>query len=149
MAVHDKRAIADAWLKRTVQTYPERTAKVLLSEADRFRNPAGYALREGIPVLLDAVLGNVDFPAAAPALDELLRIRAVQEFSAGEAVSFIYFLKPLLREMSGRDEKVEDRIDELALMAFDSYTRSRERLLKLEVNESRRRMFTLERMLES
>jgi hypothetical protein len=149
VAVYDKRAIADAWLKRTVQTYPERTAKVLLTEGDRFRNPAGYALREGLPVLLDAVLGDAELAVAEPALEDLLRIRAVQEFSAGEAVSFVFLLKPLLRDLSGCDGRVEDRIDELALMAFDAYMRCRERLLKLEINESRRRMYILERMLES
>jgi len=82
-------------------------------------------------------------------LEELLRIRAVQEFSASEAVSFIFLLKPLLRGRSGHDDRIDERIDELALMAFDAYMRSRERLLALQVNESRRKTYLLERMLES
>jgi hypothetical protein len=147
--VHEKRTISDAWLKRTVQAYPKRTAEMLLAQGDQFRNPAGYALREGLPVLLDAVLGDGELAAAGLVLEELLRIRAVQEFSASEAVSFIFFLKPLLRGRSGHDDRIDERIDELALMAFDAYMRCRERLLALQANESRRKTYLLERMLES
>jgi hypothetical protein len=100
-------------------------------------------------VLLDAVLGDAELATASSALEELMRIRAVQEFSASEAVSFIFALKPLLRDRSGRNDRIEDRIDELALMAFDAYMRCREKLLALGVNESRRRTYLLERMIES
>jgi hypothetical protein len=147
--LEDKRAISGAWLERTVQMYPEQTAPVLLGREDRFRNPVGFALREGLPVLLDAVLGEAELDAARKALDGLLSILAVQEFSASQAVSFVFLLKPLLRERSGRDERLERRVDELALMAFDAYTQCRERLLTLRVNEARRRTFLLERMLKS
>lgn len=148
VSAQEKRAISDAWLERTVHSYPSRTAEMLLAQGDRFRNPIGHALREGLPVLLDAVIGDAELETAGPVLDELLRIRAVQEFSAAEAASFVFLLKPLLRERSRHDDCVEDRIDKLALMAFDAYMRCRETLLALQVNESRRQTFLLERMLE-
>ncbi len=150
--VEDKRAICSAWLERTVQMYPEPTAQVLLGREDRFLNPVGYALREGLPVLLDVALGEAECDTARQVLDDLLSIRAVQESSASQAVSFVFLLKPLLQERSGCNERRidhENKIDQLALMAFDAFTQCRERLLTLRVNEARRRRFLLERMSKS
>jgi hypothetical protein len=147
VSAEDKRAIAHAWLERTAEAYPRLAREMLLEEGDRFRHPIGYALRERLPVLLDIVLGDAEPDGAVPPLDELIRIRAVQQFSASEAVSFIFLLKPVLRERFGCDARLEERIDALALMAFDSYMQCREKLLALRVNEARRRTFLTDRIL--
>jgi hypothetical protein len=76
----------------------------------------------------------------APALDALIRIRAVQDLTASQAVGFVFLLKPILRELAPVDDSLNDRIDRLALMAFDKYMQCREQLADIRVNEGQRRM---------
>lgn len=146
---HDRRAMIEAWLEGAARTYPERTARLLLGSADQFRNPVGHAFREGLPVLLDAVLGYAELDAVLPVLDGLIGIRAVQDFSADEAVSFIPLLKAVVRERSRLDERIEARIDRLALLSRDVLASRRNRLLAVQANEVRRRTFLRDRMRAS
>lgn len=116
-------AVLREWLERTLRSYPEQSARFLLGEKDPFRNPVGQAYRDNLPVLLDWVTGTGD-PAAA--LEGILRMRAVEERTPGEAVSFVFLLKELVPERA-------QRIDELALRAFDVYMRCRERLWEIRM----------------
>src|SRR3989304_2705438 len=73
-----KDAIVRAWLARTFETYPERTARFLDKERDPFRNPVGQALKEALPALFDELLGAMDPGRLAPLLDGSGRFRAGQ-----------------------------------------------------------------------
>jgi len=151
-----RQAILEAWLARTADTYPRQTAPLLREQRDPFRNPVGQVLREGLSALLDVLLGEGDLEAAAPALDRVVRLRAVQDFTPGEAVGFLFLLKGIIREILGtpgdaggpRDplEAVEDRIDRLVLLGFDRYAACREQMAEIRVHEAQRRLFVLERM---
>jgi hypothetical protein len=136
-------------LKLTAAAYPARTAELLLSETDPFRNPVGGALRRGLPVLLEAALGDDGFKAAAPVIDELLRIRSLQFNSAEDAVSFVPLLKTVIRRHADLDRHVEDRIDRLTQMAYDAWGRCRSALGSLQENERRRRNYLPGRMHRS
>jgi hypothetical protein len=146
-------AIIQKWLARTLQTYPGQTSRFLLQNKDPFCNPVGRALREGLPALFDALVAGVDAAKTRPVLDEIVRIRAVQEFTASQAVAFIFFLKEVVREElepGGRSLAVlESRIDEMALLAFDLYTQCRERICEIKANEAKRRVYLLERVAAS
>lgn len=145
-----KSAIIRAWLARAFQTYPGNTSRFLGQENDPFRNPVGHTLREAFPVLLDAVLGGADTVGVTSALDGIVRIRAVQNFTAGQAVAFIFLLKRVIREelkgwMKGEPGEedlaaIEGRIDEMALLAFDLFMKCRERIYEIKANEARRRI---------
>src|SRR3990172_2646762 len=88
-----KDAIVRAWLARTLETYPERSARFLAKEPDPFRNPVGQALKEALPALFDELLGAMDAGRLAPLLDGIVRIRAVQDFSPSQPVPFLFLLK--------------------------------------------------------
>jgi len=151
-----REGLIESWLARTVDTYPRQAGQHLREQRDPFRNPVGQALTETLPVLLDAVLGEGDLEAAGASLDRITRIRAVQDFSPGEAVGFLFLLKDVIRkalEAEGAPgvaasaiQAVEDRIDRLVLLGFDRYAACREQMAEIRVNEARRRLFVLERM---
>jgi hypothetical protein len=152
-----RQAILEAWIGRTVDTYPPQAAQLLREQRDPFRNPVGQVLREGLPALLEVLLGGGDLEAALPELDRLVRLRAVQDFTPGEAVGFLFLLKGILRDVlratggqiggpPGLIEALEDRIDRLVLLAFDQYVACREQMAEIRVNEARRRLFVLERL---
>jgi hypothetical protein len=136
-------AILEQWIARTVESYPRQSTPFLTSEEDRFRNPLGYTLRGGLATLLQQLLGDMDKDCIAPALNAIVRIRALQDFSASEAVGFVFLLKPILREYRSDADlpSLDRRIDQLALLAFDNYARCREQLAEIRVNESKRAMW--------
>ena len=135
-------AILDQWFSRAVTTYPEETALFLGMETDRFRNPVGVNLRENLALLLRELLGGMDTAVLRPALEAVIRLRAVQEASVAEALAFIFQVRPLVRQaLPGHDrESLDTRVDRLALLAFEEYVRCRERLSEIRLNESRRAM---------
>jgi len=151
-----KDAIVQEWLARTLRTYPGHTAAFLGRKTDRFRNPVGHTLREALPALFDEILGEMDPVKLAQLLDGIVRIRAVQDFTAAQAVAFVLLLKQVVRdELRGAGQggavwqglaALEDRIDEVMLLAFDLFMGCRERLYRIRANEAQRRAFLLEKM---
>jgi RsbRD-like negative regulator of sigma factor len=167
-----KGAIVRAWLGRTLGTYPDQSSRFLDREKDPFRNPVGHTLKEGLAALFDELLGGMDSEKVTTLLDGIVRIRAVQDFTAAQAVAFPFHLKNVIREslhsaprpplsLSRGEEKgeegsrpdaltsLEDRIDQMTLLAFDLFMRCRESIYEVRANETRRRLYLLERMHES
>jgi RsbRD-like negative regulator of sigma factor len=145
-----RRAIAERWLAETLRTYPDETAQFLTRERDPFRNPVGAALREALPALVDGLFEEMDSGSVARALEGVIRIRAVQNFSASEAVRFVFLLKPALRaELPAGPEIEADldrRVDEIALAAFDLYARCREQIYEVQLHEAGRRSIMLKKI---
>jgi hypothetical protein len=150
-----KNALIAEWLRQMLQTWPEASAKFLFLEQDRFRNPVGNTLKEGLSALFDSLVGPATASVAAQeALDGIIRIRAVQEVSASQAVAFVFTIKRIIRrELTAesaalRDElsALEVRADEMALSAFDLFVKCRERMHEIKANETRRMAFLSERI---
>jgi hypothetical protein len=145
-----KRAVAREWLALTLQTYPSQSTQFLLHETDRFRNPVGQTLKDGIPLLVDELFGDMNSGAVRQALEGIVRIRAVQNFSAREAVGFIFLLKQILQpELSvggAMGLELDRRVDEMVLAAFELYVQCRGQISDIQVNEARRRVALLQRI---
>ena len=141
-----RNTILDRWKALALDVYPERAARFIDSERDRFQNPVGHALYESLGSLLDGLLGDVPTEEMREALDGVIRVRAVQDMPASAAVGFVFLLKRAAREVlgeAGEDDEgllqLEDRIDRLALLAFDQYARCREQIYDLRLREVRGR----------
>jgi hypothetical protein len=132
--------ILEQWIARTIQSYSPASVPFLSREDDPFRNPVGHTLRESLTALFEQLRGNMETYHIAPALDAIIRIRAVQDLTASQAVGFVFLLKPIVRELAPEPDQValNDRIDQLALMAFDNYMHCREQLAEIRLSESRR-----------
>jgi hypothetical protein len=135
-------AMLDRWFARAVECHSEETLRFLGAEKDPFRNPVGHTLRENLAVLLEQVLGGMEAEPAQAALENIVRIRAVQDLTASQALQFVFELRPILRQFpaEANQEVLDARIDQLALWAFEEYVRCRERLADLRISESRRGM---------
>lgn len=127
-----EQAILDRWVARVMDSYPAEALPFLRSETDPFRNPVGHTLRESLAVLTHQLLGGMELDAIAPALDTFIHLRAVQDFSPDAAVRFIFDVRAAMRETSGAvPDEIQDRIDTLALMAFNQYMSCREQIFEL------------------
>ncbi|MBE3581169.1 MAG: RsbRD N-terminal domain-containing protein [Thermoanaerobacteraceae bacterium] len=142
-------AILNKWYERVLQTYPAETAR-LKEEKDRFANPVGHAIYEGLEGLYGELLRGLQAERVYPWLDKILRIRAVQDFAPSQAVAFAFLLKQVVREEMaaelGEGElpwrellEFESRVDELAALAFDGYMKCREELFAIRVKEIKTR----------
>ncbi|SPE30923.1 dissimilatory sulfite reductase system component, protein DsrT [Candidatus Sulfotelmatomonas gaucii] len=130
--------VAERWVERTLAAYPAEILPFLSGEHDRFRNPVGQVIQESLTTLARELLGAMDNRATAPAIDALVRMRAVQDFSPSAALRFIFDLRPVIAEVCGEvTPQLESRIDELALMAFDRYLACREQIASLREKELR------------
>ena len=150
LLIKHKDDIVRKWFELVLATYPEDSRDFFRKQKNQFANPLGHNIREGITGLFEAIVDyGCDREKAEPFLAQIIKIRAVQEFSPSEALSFVLDFKKLLRdEFAGTDreldkdlEKLEQDLDRLALQAFDVYMECRERIFELRVNELRNLMF--------
>lgn len=146
----DKRdRILERWLHHILDSYPIDGAKFFGSEKDQFNNPVGYTFSQEIKIIYAELLDGFRSDILQNSLDKIIRIRAVQDFSPSQAISFIYLLKKVLREELENeiaDTNIlrelmvfEARIDQLALLAFDIYTLCRNKIYEIRVNEIKKR----------
>lgn len=153
LLAQNRKAISGRWLDIVVNSYPADTAQFLKSQKDLFANPVGQTTAKGLDALVDEVVtGDMDPIAAAAALDPIIRIRAVQDFTPSKAVAFILSLKTIVRDILGKELKdsahgtdladLDRRIDELCLIGFDIYMRCREQVFQLKVDTERKKIYS-------
>ena len=146
-------SILKRWLGLILGSYPAETARFLLSERDRFANPVGQTIAREIEAAFDGVRSADEIESFTPALEAIVKIRAVQDFGASQAVSFVFQLKRAIREelapqiASGAVTdgilELESRIDAVAGRCFDLYMSAREKIYELRANELRRETYFL------
>jgi hypothetical protein len=150
-------AILERWRKRIQETYPTDVSRRIGSVADPFANPVGNAIAQGTEALLDGLSRGAPLDELTPHLDELIKIRAVQDFTPSQAVAFVFLLKDSLAEGLSKELRdhavvkafleLESRIDALAGAAFDIFMRCRERIYEIKAKEIQNRAYKLlERM---
>ncbi len=150
-----KSQILDRWLKLLYDSYPPETAIFLKKEKDKFDNPVGYGLSRGLDGLYNALVQEMETEQVLAALDEIIRIRALQDCTPSKALAFIFLLKNVVREELAEDLEEENlaaeladldsRIDGLSLLGFDVYTRRREKICEIRINEVKNRVSGLMR----
>jgi len=138
-----KKAIVQKWIDQVLDSYgaPDFFKK----QKDRFANPIGSTVSYGLQNLFAILVEDKELAEAVKPLEDIIKIRAVQEFAPSAAISFVYILKEIVREELAKENNREEvltllavldsRIDKVAFMAFDIYMDCRERLHKIRVNE--------------
>lgn len=158
LLIQNKDTILGKWFNLILKSYSPDVSKFLKKEKDRFNNPVGHNIYQNINHIYDYLLDETDGERIAVCLDNIIRIRSVQDFSAREAVAFIFQLKKIIREELGsqnRGDRIlreilefEQEIDELALLAFQIYMRCREELFEIRAKELRNRANKLPEMAD-
>jgi len=135
--------IITLWVERTLDSYG--SSDFFKKAKNMFANPVGVNIKDGLSELFQLLINDADPQTFRPALDKIIRIRAVQEFTPGQAVAPILELKwvvrqtfssvkearPLIAEM----DTFDCNVDRAALLAFDIYVECRERLYQTRINE--------------
>jgi hypothetical protein len=138
------------WVDETLATYSPDARKIFGSVRDRFRNPVGETIQSGLTSLYDGLVAGSPPADLREALDGVVRLRSVQDFSAAAALGFLFRLKKIIHEeikvaAAELDElrALFSAIDELALLAFDLYMECREQVYQIRANEAKARNMKL------
>lgn len=145
----NRSSLIKKWIDEALGVYPSESAQFLRGKKDRFQNPVGSNLSEGLEELFDQLLAGLDRDKAAPVVDRCVRIRAVQDIPAAAAVGFIFSLKHYMREALAKEIKqdpgllvelfvIENQVDALALIAFDVFMQCREQIYHIKAEEVKR-----------
>ena len=138
-----KEKILSVWIERTLDSYV--SPGFFKSSKDKFANPVGANIKEGLTKLYNLLLNGAAPDEFAESLDHVIRIRAVQEFSPAQAVAPILELKWVVKQIFSADKECRELLPELdsfdcdvdraALAAFDLYMECREQLHKARIRE--------------
>lgn len=159
LLIERKSFIITKWFDVILDSYAAETAKFLRDKSKRFANPVGYTIYQGIESLFDEIIDDKsDAGRLSLFLDNIIRVRAIQDFSASQAVAFIFSFKDIIRQeiedaklseqvsqknLLNEFRSLEAKIDSLALMSFDIYMQCREKLYEIKANEARNMTYRL------
>ena len=126
-------SIYDEWIDRVFGVEFKKKG-VFTQTEDPFR----HTVRSDLMKLVDILFSDTPVDAALSIPEDLIRLRAVQEISAAEAVSHIFVLKDIVRERLGKDpafEGLSRRLDFLSLHTFNAYSQCRDNLYRMRIRE--------------
>ena len=137
--------IVDRWVEYFLSTYI--SSGFFVKEKDKFANPVGGNLREGLQRLFLLLSKGADPAEFTAPLEQIISIRSVQEFTPAQAVAPLNGIKHIVREVFEADKErkqlvsglydFEFSVDLAVLAAFDIYMKYRERLYQVRINEIR------------
>ncbi len=138
-------ALLDRWRALIAESYPKETSQFLQKRKNRFANPVGHNITMVTQDLAHLLLSGDAIDEPPSSLLNFVKIRAVQEFSAAQAVGFVFFLKQAIIELLENEKDIEPtaeewfqvdhRVDYLALVTFDAYSVAREKLFDIRIRE--------------
>jgi hypothetical protein len=151
LLVEKRPHIVTRWTDLIFETYPPEASKLMRSKKNQISNPLGATIEEGAEKLFGWLVegDQADLKDLCRLLDNIVRIRAVQEFSASHSIGFVFLLKTAIRSVLNTEirrhqlfeelSEFERRIDDLALLAFDNYSQCREQIHEIRLMEVRSR----------
>ena len=147
----NREAIVEDWYHHILETYPPETAKLWKKGGDPFHNPVGVRSHAAVTAVVDYIIAKNDekaLEAVLDHLDQIVRVRAVQNFAPSQAAGFLFLLKKAVRERLWGELKkldaweqfvaLESRIDGLALASLDLYAKCREKFHEIKFQELKR-----------
>jgi len=153
-----KAAILERWLQLILESYPAQTSKFIKQESDRFVNPVGYTISQEIEAIYEELLHGMNSDKLAASLDNIIRIKSVQDFPPSQVIAFTFLLKQAIRaELAS--EIVENQVfeellhfwsktDKIIQLSLDIYMKCREKVYEIRVNEVKAEAEQLSRLLE-
>ena len=152
LEIHKNR-ICDEWFNYLLTSYSVDARKFLSANKKSFANPIAKTFSQYLPTIFNCILNNTISAELNEALESIVRLRAVQDFKASQALDFVFALKKITSDsISGKLEKLQfyeliaefsEIVDKVALIAFEIYARQRERLAEIKANEQKKLFATI------
>jgi hypothetical protein len=140
--------ILQEWIDQTINTYEPEMVRFLKKEKNQFSNPVRNTIITSLEKIYDTIFTE-DSVDEYNGLEEIIKVRAVQDFSPSDALSFIFDLKKIIRsELQKSDQKgeamdelydIEERFDSLFKKAFNYYNDCRLKIQDIKMAEIKSR----------
>jgi hypothetical protein len=144
----NRESILQKWFDQTINTYEPEMVRFLKREKNQFSNPVRNTIVTSLEKIFDGILNGIGVNEYH-GLEEMIKLRAVQEFSPSEALSFLFDLKKIIRkELINSDQKDEiitetclfdEKFDTLFSLAFDVYSECRMKIHEIKLTEIKSR----------
>ena len=136
------------WFDGLIRQYPFESTPFFKNTADPFSNPVGTAVKDGLNALYPLLTTGTPAPEKLrEVLDPIIRIQAVQDFSASVALSFLSDFRKIVKSGLKRRQKetgdmeavdrVFENIDTAMLIAIDIYVSCVKKLYELRATQFR------------
>jgi hypothetical protein len=141
----NRESIITKWIDRIMSTYDPEMVRFLKKEKNQFANPVRGTIISSVNKIFDGLLNNKNMEVCCQGLEEIIKLRAVQDFSPSQALSFIFDLKKIIRNELNADTSVEEisafeeKVDTLLEIAFDIYTKCRDKIYEIRLAEIKSR----------
>jgi len=144
----NRESILQVWFEQTINTYGPEMVRFLKKEKDQFSNPVRNTIITSLDRIYDGIVsGNhVD---EHHGLEEIIKVRAVQDFSPSDALSFLFDFKKIIRTAFTKSEQEPETLVELAdfdqrfdivlKKAFDIYNNCRQKIQEIKMAEIKAR----------
>ncbi|MFO8056874.1 MAG: RsbRD N-terminal domain-containing protein [bacterium] len=142
-------SIVKRWFELTLDSYSPDSRPYFQDVGARFTNPVGSTLHSELEAIFNDLVDGFDAEALYPSLNNIVSIRAVQEFSPSQAMGFIFCLKQAVRErLCSESSEVcsindildfETKVDQLVLLSFEIYMSSKQKIYDIKATEIRQR----------
>jgi hypothetical protein len=149
LLIRKKPAILKEWLAQIFASYPPDASGFLAREKNSFANPVGCTIATKAECILAGLTEGRDTGAISVYLEPIIRIRAVQDFTPSQAVSFMADLKTVIANQirtkiseetpGGEWEKLMTGIDRLHMQACETYAQMKEEIRVIRSDEVAKR----------
>ena len=143
-------------LQEVLATYPDQAKPLIAIGPDKFGNPLGATLSEGVEEIFDMITGDKSLEDIQLPLERLFKLKAIQEGETNRSLDFLFSLKSIIRKGCNVDHgkstevpelfELEDRIDQIVKKGLQVFISSREKILELQVAELRHRTYSLRKL---
>jgi len=143
-----KQHILSKWQLAAFSTYANHDLLMGKKQRSRFSDPIAFVIEESTKEIFEWLLKDGNQVDLFTPLEEICRLRAIQEIKPSEALHFIFDLKQIIREELTDENQtnywavelwdVDKRIDEIGWLAFDIYSDCRAKICELRINEIKR-----------
>jgi len=147
-----KPAIVSRWIDAAIESYHAGASGFLKKNKNRFTNPVGHALSEGLGSVFDGLLQGVGSEQMRARIHDIMRIAAVQDLKPSQSMLFLLRIREIVGDALGKKAPaghaevlgiLNERIDALVLLSFDVFMECREKIYELRANEARNMTFRL------
>lgn len=137
-------SILQKWIEQTINTYQPEMIRFLKKEKNQFANPVRNTIFSSLEKIIDSMINGIGVEEYH-GLEDIIKLRAVQEFSPSEALSFLFGLKKIIRkgllEIYQNNQIIseacimDEKFDTLYALAFDIYNDCRVKIQEIKMAE--------------
>jgi hypothetical protein len=142
----NRNSILRKWFDYTISSYKPEMIRFIKRDKNPFSNPVRHTIVTGLEKIFDGMVNENKMDICYQGLEDIIKLRAVQSFSPSQALAFIFALKKIVRselqsdtsrDNLGNDlQAFEENLDRLTGVAFDIYTRCREKIHEIRMAET-------------